>query len=374
MKFTIEKNILLENLSNVVKAISSKNIIPILNGIKFELNSEGLFLTASDSELTIRAFIEKKAITNVENEGSIIIQSDFILDIIRKMPSDLINFELMDGLKIKIFSDNSQYDLNCLDPKEYPSLKLEEVDNPIVIKGNTFKTIISQTAFAISTQEIRPLLTGLNFKIVGDVLECIATDSYRLAKKNIKLDNPSEEEINIVIPGKNIMELDKIINEDEDVEMHVFSNKILFKYKNIIFQSNLLSGTYPNTSNLIPSEFAIIVNTKLDDYYSAIDRAALITQSKGKEKNIVKMKIKNNKMIINSYASEIGKVEEKLNIETGADANIDISFSAKYMLDALKTMKDQDILILLNGEVKPIVIKSINDESLIQLILPVKTF
>ena len=109
--------------------------------------------------------------------------------------SNLINFELMDGLKIKIYSDNSQYDLNCLDPKEYPSLKLEENNNPIVVDGNTFKTIISQTAFAISTQELRPLLTGLNFKIVGDVLECIATDSYRLAKKNIKLNVPSEEEI-----------------------------------------------------------------------------------------------------------------------------------------------------------------------------------
>lgn len=372
MKFTIEKNILLENLSNVVKAISTKNIIPILNGVKFELNEEGLFLTASDSELTIRAFIEKKAITNIESEGSIIIQSKYILDIIRKMPSDLINFELMDGLKIKISSDNSQYDLNCLDPKEYPSLKLEESKNPITIKGNTFKSIISQTAFAISTQELRPLLTGLNFKIVGDVLECIATDSYRLAKKNIKLDVPSEEEINIVIPGKNIMELDKIIQEDENVEMHVFTNKVLFKYKNIIFQSNLLSGTYPNTSNLIPSDFAIIVNTNLNNYYSAIDRAALLTQSK--DKNIVKMRIKNSQMIINSYASEIGKVEEKLDIETKDDANIDISFSAKYMLDALKTMKDEEILILLNGEVKPIVIKSMTDESLIQLILPIKTY
>lgn len=372
MKFTIEKNILLENLSNVVKAISTKNIIPILNGVKFELNEEGLFLTASDSELTIRAFIEKKAITNVESEGSIIIQSKYILDIIRKMPSDLINFELMDGLKIKISSDNSQYDLNCLDPKEYPSLKLEESKNPITIKGNTFKSIISQTAFAISTQELRPLLTGLNFKIVGDVLECIATDSYRLAKKNIKLDVPSEEEVNIVIPGKNIMELDKIIQEDENVEMHVFTNKVLFKYKNIIFQSNLLSGTYPNTSNLIPNDFAIIVNTNLNNYYSAIDRAALLTQSK--DKNIVKMKIKNSQMIINSYASEIGKVEEKLDIETKDDANIDISFSAKYMLDALKTMKDEEILILLNGEVKPIVIKSMTDESLIQLILPIKTY
>ena len=372
MKFTIEKNILLENLTNVVKAISTKNIIPILNGVKFELNDEGLFLTASDSELTIRSFIDNKEIKNVESKGSIIIQSKYILDIIRKMPADLINFELMDGLKIKISSDNSQYDLNCLDPKEYPSLKLEESNNPIVIKGFTFKTIISQTAFAISTQELRPLLTGLNFKIVGDVFECIATDSYRLAKKNITLDKPSDEEINIVIPGKNITELDKIITEDEDVEMHVFSNKVLFKYKNIIFQSNLLSGTYPNTSNLIPSNFAIIVNTKLNNFYSAIDRAALLTQSK--DKNIVKMRIKNNQMIINSFASEIGKVEEKLEIETSNDANIDISFSAKYMLDALKTMKDEEILILLNGEVKPIVIKSITDESLIQLILPIKTY
>ena len=107
MKFTIEKNVILENLSNVVKAISSKNIIPILNGIKFELNNEGLNLTASDSELTIKAFIEKDKISNVDTEGSIIIQSKYILDIIRKMPSDEINFELMDGLKIKISSNNS---------------------------------------------------------------------------------------------------------------------------------------------------------------------------------------------------------------------------------------------------------------------------
>lgn len=372
MKFTIEKNILLENLSNVVKAISTKNIIPILNGVKFELNDEGLFLTASDSELTIRTFIQKEAITKIEETGSIIIQSKYILDIIRKMPADLINFELMDGLKIKISSDNSQYDLNCLDSKEYPSLKLEESNNPIKIKGDTFKAIINQTAFAISNQELRPLLTGLNFKIVGDVLECIATDSYRLAKKNIKLGTPSEEEINIVIPGKNITELDKIIIDDEIVEMHVFSNKVLFKYKNIIFQTNLLSGTYPNTSNLIPNDFSIIVNTNLNNYFAAIDRAALLTQSK--DKNIVKMRIKNNQMIINSYASEIGKVEEKLEIETSNDANIDISFSAKYMLEALKTMKDDEILILLNGEVKPIVIKSMKDESLIQLILPIKTY
>ena len=372
MKFTIQKNVLLENLNYVTKAISIKNIIPILNGIKFELTKEGLSLTASDSELTIKSFIDEKNITKIEQPGTIIIQSKFITEIIRKMPSDIINFEVIDGLKIKIYTDNNQYNLNCLDPKEYPSLKIEKSKNPLIIKSDVFRSLINQTVFAISTQELRPILTGVNIKIIGDFLECVATDSYRLAKKNIKLDNPVKEEINIVIPGRNLIEFDKIISDDEDIELHIFNSKILFKYKNILFQSNLLNGTYPNTANLIPTEFEIITKTDLQDYYDAIDRASLLTQ--GKDKNIVKMKIENGNMIINSYASEIGKVEEKVEVETEKNSKIDISFSAKYMLEALKTIKDEEIVILLNTDVKPIVIKSVKDESLIHLILPIKTY
>jgi DNA polymerase-3 subunit beta len=372
MKFSIDKNIILENLSNVIKGVSTKNVIPVLNGIKFELRSEGLYLTASDSELVIQSFIERKLIKNVDNEGVIIIGSKYILEILRKMPSDVINFEVIDSLKIKIYSDFNQYNLNCLDPSEYPNLRLEEHKDPIVLQGELFKSIINQTSFAISTQELRPLLTGVNIKITGDLLECIATDSYRLAKKNIKLENPIVTDVNIVIPGKNVIELEKIIVDNENIEMHIFNNKVLFKYKNIIFQTNLLSGTYPNTSNLIPTEFEIIVQTKKDEFSSAVDRAALLTQ--GKDKNIIKMRIENKEMIINSYASEIGKTEERLMVETSENSNIDISFSAKYMLDALKTLKDEDILILLNNDVKPIVMKSLKDESLIQLILPIKTY
>ena len=372
MKFTIEKNILLENLTYVAKAISIKNIIPILNGIKFDLTKEGLALTASDSELTIKTFIDAKNIKQIEKNGTIIIQSKYIIEIIRKMPSDVINFEVVDGLKIKIFTDNNQYNLNCLDYKEYPTLTLEESKTPLIIRSNIFKSIINQTSFAISNQELRPILTGVNLKIVGDLLECVATDSYRLSKKNIKLDEPVKDEINIVIPGHNLIEFDKILNEDDDLELHIFNTKVLFKYKNILFQSNLLNGTFPNTTNLIPTEFEIIAKTSLKDYFDAIDRASLLTQ--GKDKNIVKMKIEHKKMIINSYASEIGKVEEKVQVDTSESAKIDISFSSKYMLDALKTIKDEEILIFLNSDVKPIVIKSVKDESLIHLILPIKTY
>jgi DNA polymerase-3 subunit beta len=288
------------------------------------------------------------------------------------MPSDIINFEMQDSLKIKIYSDFNQYNLNCLDPSEYPSIKLISHKDPIIIKANVLKELINQTSFAISNQELRPILTGLNLKINGDYLECIATDSYRLAKKNIKLEEPVQVDVNVVIPGKNLIELEHILDDEEEVYMHVFNNRVLFQYKNIKFQTNILSGSYPNTSNLIPTEFEIIVQAKKSEFMGAVDRAALLTQ--GKDKNIIKMKIENKEMIINSYASEIGKTEERVAIDTDEKSNLDISYSAKYMMEALKTIKDEDILILLNNDVKPIVIKSLTDESLIQLILPIKTY
>ncbi len=372
MKFTIDKNIILENLNHVIKAISTKNVIPVLNGIKFDLTNEGLSLTASDSDLTINSFIPQKEIKNVESEGTIVIQSKFILDIIRKLPSDVINFEVIDRLKIRIFTDNAQYHLNCLDANDYPNLRIDEHKDPILLKGELLKSLINQTVFAISTQELRPLLTGVNVTIAGNLLVFIATDSYRLAKKTIELPHSIDTDINIVIPGKNLLELEKIITDDEMVEMHIFNNKVLFKYKNIKFQTNLLSGQYPNTSNLIPNEFGMEVKLNKDDFSSSVDRAALLIQ--GKDKNIIRMSIAKQEMTITSFASESGKLEEKLQIDTDEGATIDISFSAKYMLEALKTIKDENMVLLLTNDIKPIIVKSVEDESLIQLILPIKTF
>lgn len=371
MKLLIEKNILLESLTNVMRAISPRNIIPILNGVMFDLTDDGLYLTASDSDLTIRNFIPKEKIKNIYQTGKIIIQSKYLLEIIRKLPNTDINIEVLDGLKIIISTENTIYNLNCLDTEDYPNISLDKVENPVVINSNTMKQIINQTLFAVSTQESRPILTGINFKINGNILECVATDSYRLAKKNIILDD-TYGSYNVVIPGKNINELDKLLSEEGNVEIHLFDNKVLFKYENYLFQSSLLSGAYPNTNNFIPNDFEIIITTSLNDYYAAIDRAALLTQNK--DKNIIKMDTNTNDLTITSIASEIGKSEEKVLINKNTEQNLSISFSAKYMLDALKTFIDEDLIILLNNDSKPIILKSAKDESLIQLILPIKTY
>lgn len=375
MKFTIKKELLLEALSKVSKAISTKNLIPVLAGVKFELKKKKLTLTASDNDITIQTIIDSsnEEEFKIENEGSIIIQGKYILDIVRKLPDQFINIEVIDELKILIYTENSEFNLNGISESEYPNVGLEESKKKIDIKVGTLKNIVYQTAFASSNEESKPVLTGINFNIVGDILECNSTDSYRLARKVIKLDNVSEENYNIVIPSHNILEFTKILGDDEDIiELHIFNNKILFKTGNLKFESRLINGTYPNTSNLLPDTSFLVVSTNLNDFYNVIDRVSILTSDK--EKNIVTLETQGNTLILRSSSVEIGRVEEKMQIEKNNSEEIKISFSDKYMMEALKSFSTETVNLHFVGEIKPILIKSNEDESLTQLVLPIRTY
>ena len=375
MKFTIKKDLLLDALNKVSKAISTKNLIPVLAGIKFELKKKKLTLTASDNDITIQTNIDcvNEDDFKIENEGSIIIQGKYILDIVRKLPDKYINIEVVDELKILIYTENSEFNLNGISESEYPNIGLEESKKKISINAGVFKSIVNQTAFASSNEEGKLVLTGINFNIVGDVLECNSTDSYRLARKIVKLDRESEENYNIVIPSKNIVEFSKILGDDEDtVELHIFNNKILFKNNNLKFESRLISGTYPNTAHLLPDDSLLVISTKLNDFYDVIDRVSILTSDK--EKNIVTLETTDEYLILRSSSAEIGRVEEKMPITKNNDENIKISFSAKYMMEALRSFSTETVDIHFVGEIKPILIKSSEDTSLTQLVLPIRTY
>ncbi len=375
MKLTIKKDLLLDSLNKVSKAISTKNLIPVLSGIKFELTKKKLVLTASDNDVTIQTSINCSNVdeVKVEAEGSIIIQGKYILDIVRKLPDEFINIEVVDELKILIYTENSEFNLNGIAEDEYPKVSLEESKKKINIKSSLFKELVNQTAFATSNEETKPVLTGINFNIVGDILECNATDSYRLARKIVKLDKASDENYNIVIPSHNIVEFSKlIVDDDYDVEVHIFSNKVLFKFNNLLFQSRLINGTYPNTSNLLPSEFKLTINANINEFYSVIDRASILTSDK--EKNIVTLETDGNTLILKSSSLEIGRVEEKMKITKTGEENIKISFSARYMMEALRSFSGNTVQINYVGEVKPIIVNTKEDESLTQLVLPIRTY
>ena len=372
MKLKIKRNLLMTALNNVSKAIDNKNLIPILSGIKFDVMKDKVILTASDNDITIQTTIENSEDLEIISTGTIIIKGKYILDIIRKLDSEYINIEIIDDHKIIIYTDNSEFNLNGIDSKEYPNIDLKLKDDYIVLKNEKLKSLILQTNYATSNDEARVVLTGINFKSNKDILEVSATDSYRLSTKTIKLNQKIDKDIDIIIPNKNISELFKILpsNPDKDINIHIYDNKIIFEYENIIFQSRLINGSYPNTKNLIPEDKLFDITLNKSEFYNMIDRASILNSDS--ENNVITLEISNKVLKITSISYEIGKVEEKVNVNI--DENIKISFSSRYMLDALKTITTDNVVLTFVGEIKPILLKEENNDNLIELILPIRTY
>ncbi len=373
MKLKIKQNILMENLNNSIRGISNKNLIPILHCIKFELTEDGLYLESTDNEIAIKTFISKNQIELIEELGSFVVSGKYIYEIVKKLPNTIINIEETVDSKLSLYTDNSSFNLNLNNVHDFPQLDLDEIKKPVILKNEVLKTIINQTSFATSTQESRPVLTGINFKVENNILECIATDSYRLSKKSLKLKEKYAEKINIIIPNKNLIELIRMLNtEDGEIEIHTFSNKVVFKFDNIIMMSRLISGTYPDVSKLIPESFNLTVSTDYSEIYNAIDRASLLTNES--DKNTIKFETLNQEAKIYSNIPEIGNVEESIKINKNNEEQIKIAFSSRYMLEALKALESSEIELLFNGDVKPIILKNSSNDSLIQLILPIRTY
>ena len=373
MKLEIKQNILLEHLNYVIKGISSKNIRPILNCIKFDLTEKGLYLESTDNEIAIKTFIPKKNIKKIETCGQIVISGRYIYEIVRKLPDEIINIEEVIDNKVYITTSNSSFNLNCSNPTEFPDLELEYCKDPIILNQKIFKNIINSTAFATSTSESRPVLTGINIKTEKDLMECIATDSYRLSIKKIVLEKSVSENINIIIPTKNLLELTKLLtNDEENIEIHIFNNKVIFKFSCLTMMTRLISGTYPDTSKLIPDKFNITMKVNLQDFYSAIDRASLLTNES--DKNTIKLESNDNIIIISSNIPEIGNVEETIKIKKNKSENIKIAFNSKFMMEAIRVIDSDELELNFNGEFKPIIVKSPDNDDLIGLILPIRTY
>lgn len=372
MKFSIKKEIILKHLLNVQSGLSSKNLIPVLNGILFELSMEGLSLISSDNELTIKSTISPVDIDDVIEVGSIVIPGKYVIEIIKKLDNEIIEFEVHDSNKIKISTTGSVFNLNGIEASEYPKINMEETENYITLDNKEFKEIINQTSFAVSLQETRPILTGINFILNNNMLECTATDSYRLARTKVECTAHLKDDFNIVIPSKSLLDLVKLLNDTDQLTMYLTTNTVLFKFDTVIYQTRLLNGTYPNTSKLIPETYNHIIDINLHQFFTAIDRASLLTSEK--EKNIVNFLLEGKEIEISSNIPEIGRVEEKIVLDKMEEEQIRFSFSSKYMLDALKAFKSETIRIYFIGENNPIIFKENDESEVLQLILPIKVY
>ncbi|MFA5576719.1 MAG: DNA polymerase III subunit beta [Tissierellaceae bacterium] len=362
MKIEIMQRDLSKHVSIAQKGISSRTTLQILGGILLEASDDRLNLIGTDLEISIDTFVNCK----VERSGSIVVDSKIFGDIVRKLPDAPILIDVVDN-KINIKCGDSEFNLIGNSSEEYPYL-------PIILEKNSFefpkdllKSAIRQTIIATSQDESRPSLTGVLLEISDDNISFVALDGYRLALR--KLPIKVESNIKIIIPGRTLSELNKIIEENEEkLIISSAPGHVVFEIGNTTIYSRILEGQFFNYKEIIRKDHKTraIVNKRA--FQDGLERASLL--AKEEKANLVKLTVREGEILIRSN-SEIGDVNENIAAELyGEDMNI--AFNSRYILEGVKVIDAEEIQLNFMGSLNPCIINPVDDENYTYLVLPVR--
>ncbi len=376
IKFSINKPFFLQALNATKRAISSKNAIPVLSTIKIEVQNSNITLTGSNGQISIENTIptsNENAGLLITSPGAILLEANFFINIVSSLPDVTLDFEEIEHHQIVLTSGKSEITLKGKDVDLYPRLQEMATENPLVIETKLLKSIITETAFAASLQESRPILTGVHMVLSDHKdFKAVATDSHRMSQRKLTLDNTSNN-FNVVIPSKSLREFAAVFTDDiETVEVFFSDSQMLFRSDYISFYTRLLEGNYPDTDRLLTNSFETEVTFNTGALRSAMERAHLI--SNATQNGTVKLEITNNSVSAHVNSPEVGKVNEELDIIDQSGSDLTISFNPTYLIEALKALKSETVVIRFISPVRPFTLMPGDDaENFIQLITPVRT-
>lgn len=376
MKFEISRTLLDNTLQSVSKGLSNKTPLPILMGIQLIAEDNLLTFITTNKEISVRVILESSDDLEIIEAGSCVVPGKYFVDIVKRIEGEKVEVTLFDQTTIKILSKNSDFTLRAYEKNNFPNTNFDLNTQPIVLKSKELKQIVKQTSFACSSTEERIILTSINLTIKDNQLTVIATDSFRLARRTSSISSDFNSKIQINIPCKSLEEFSKILNDyNEDVNVYISNNQVLFKVANLSFMSRLVEGTYPDTSSLIPNDFLLSIKLNREELISVVNRASLFIDSENISFVKFSLSKNSNNIEISSNSTEIGRVVESLKpIEVSEEQDFQIAFSTKYLMDALKAFETQEIIMYFRGEIRPAIITSESNVELKQLLIPVRTF
>jgi len=366
MNFKISKKDFLDALNISNKAISSSTPLPILSGVKIVCEANTLYLFSSDSNISIKNVIKDNI--EINEDGKLVVDIKYLLEIIRKVDSETIYFETIDGTLIKISGGTSEYKINGISAEDYPNISFELPKNIININAEKLTEMVQNTIFACSQKETRPVLTGVNIKTKDNKLIVNATDSYRVAYQSI--DYQEEKDFNITVPAKYLIEVIRSVGNDKEIKIALDNQQIFFILSNAIIKTRLLDDAFPEVEKLIPTKYTQTLKVDSRELLNQLDRTSFI---KGEGKSVVKFNISKECVDITSKDA-IGSFFGKMSVVSFEGEPFKISCSNQYLIDAVKTISSDVVTICFSGELKPMVLKDANDDNLIQLISPVRTY
>lgn len=368
MKVQCTKDALLTGVNTVQKAVSNKNTLPILQSISLQAEEGKVIFTATDLEIGIQCEVPAETETN----GTVILPARLFSEIVRKLPDTTISLETIDdSINLKYF--NSEIFLKGYDPEEFPLLP--DLMDPLsfTLQTSIFKTMIRETVFACASEENRPVFNGLLLEIEGQAIRLVATDTHRLAFRLAEINNPENLKFSGIIPAKTMSEIYRLLKEeDEELFIRFNTAQVSFHFGSVHLLSRLIEGQFPNYKQVIPQSCETKVYLSVRDFLEAVERASLLARDSSLGASIVRLAISEKTLRID-HSTDIGKISEQLFIEKDGK-DVIISFNAKFILDVLKVIGNDEILFELSGPQSPGVIRSINDKNYLYLLLPVRTY
>ena len=364
MKFRCDGLELSEAINMVSKAISNKTTSQILEGIKLVCADDKLVLTATDLEMSV----EKTIKAEVESSGETVVPGRLFGEYIRKLTNEQIECELNEKNQLRIAYTDSEGVLQCMEISEFPQIKEVEKTNFFEITKENFKSLINNVFYAVAQDDSRPILKGILIETAGNSVKAVAVDGCRLSIANKKLEN-STTDFNIIVPGKNINEIVKMMDNEGNIKVFVHSNNIMVDLGDTIVVNRLIDGQFINYRQIVPKEFSTVVTINKEQLEDAIDRASVL--SRIDKNNLVKFDIKEKNLMLTSN-SEIGNTKE--NITVGVKGNdLNISFNSKYFSDCLRVIDNSYVKMNLNSAIQPCVITPCEGDDFMFLILPVRS-
>lgn len=367
MRFRCDKDKLADALNISLKAVSSRSTLPILQS--FLLKSDGNLVKCIGNDLEMG--IEATLNADVEEEGMIAVHARMFFEIVKKMPDGEITIS-SEGSTVKISSAHSEFNINAEDSKEFIMLPTVEKNNPLILSQGILKKKIAQTIFSISIDDNRKVLQGELFDIIDNRVNLVAIDGYRISIQtmDLKADYP---DTSVIIPGKTLSEIQKILSSEEDVEIAIyFTDKhILFEMNQTIVVSRIIEGSFPKYLQMFSEDFKTSVEINRHKLLYGIERAALLARES--KKAPVKLELKENSLIITSN-TELGTVYEEIETNHTGDSLV-IAFNPRYLLEALKAIEEEMVNLRFTISSNPCIIRpTLNDKNqdYKYLILPIR--
>jgi len=368
MKFICAQQTLSKALNTVSKAVTSRTTIPILKGVLIKAEKEGkLILSASDLDISI-----EKTITgvNVIEEGSTVISAKLFTEIVRKLPGEDVLIEKTDDNNVIIKTSMSEFNIVGISPDEFPSIgEVGGDEEKIVFEKEIFKEMIRKTAFSASIDETKGLIVGVLIELDEQYTNFVALDGFRMAVVREEMKNGKRNKI--IISAKILSEISKILTDaegDEDINLFLDKKKAILLFENVKIVLRLLEGDFIKYKDILPGENKCRVKLNKALLHESLDRAALLSRE-GKN-NLIKLKIEDEKVTITSRSEE-GNVKEEVPVSKEGN-DIEIGFNSKYILDVLKVLDDEEIVMEMVSSVKPCVIKPVSGINYEYLVLPVR--